>query len=180
MNKKGVFGLTSIRLFFASILVIALISYLIITIFGTLSDSDIIPQQTLSSTNSLVYSTPTTLSPVGEGISSSTLTTPNQTYLFFLNNDYVRVSSDEAVSITFWYKNLTSNWIFISNVSGTTYVNAVLGNPIQYPVYFNGSDYFIGKINSTKFFNGSIDDFRVYDYELNTTMINDIYTGGRK
>lgn len=42
MNKKGVFGLTSVQQFFAIILGIALLAYVIVVIMGTLDDSSIL------------------------------------------------------------------------------------------------------------------------------------------
>jgi len=42
MNKKGVFGLTSVQQFFAIILGIALLAYVIVVIMGTLASSNIL------------------------------------------------------------------------------------------------------------------------------------------
>jgi len=42
MNKKGVFGLTSVQQFFAIILGIALLAYVIVVIMGTLDNSSIL------------------------------------------------------------------------------------------------------------------------------------------
>jgi len=42
MNKKGVFGLTSVQQFFAIILGIALLAYVIVVIMGTLNASSIL------------------------------------------------------------------------------------------------------------------------------------------
>lgn len=42
MNKKGVFGLTSVQSFFAIILGIALLAYVIVVIMGTLQSSSIL------------------------------------------------------------------------------------------------------------------------------------------
>jgi len=44
MNRKGVFGLTSVQAFFAIILAVALLAYVIIIIMGTLSGANIVPQ----------------------------------------------------------------------------------------------------------------------------------------
>jgi hypothetical protein len=47
-DKKGVFGLTSVQQFFAIILGIALLAYVIIVIMGTLSISTILPVSSIS------------------------------------------------------------------------------------------------------------------------------------
>lgn len=43
MNRKGVFGLTSVQSFFAIILGVALLAYVIVVIMGTLNSSSILP-----------------------------------------------------------------------------------------------------------------------------------------
>lgn len=48
MNKRGVFGLTSVQQFFAIILGIALLAYVIVVIMGTLSSSTILATGSLA------------------------------------------------------------------------------------------------------------------------------------
>ena len=134
-----------------------------------------------SDTQTILSSSTDTLSPVGEGITSSEVKANNDTWLDFNSTaeDYVIVTLDVANSTTFWYKNETSDWIFVANASGTNYTNGVVGNPNQYPVFYNGSDYFIGKTDATTFFNGSIDNFRVYGFKLNVDLVEYLYSRGR-
>ena len=47
-NKKGVFGLTAIQSFFATILGIALLAYVIVIIMGTLSTASIVTSGSLA------------------------------------------------------------------------------------------------------------------------------------
>jgi len=62
-NKKGVFGLTAVQSFFAIILGIALLAYIIVIIMGVLSTSSIV------ATNTLAYNqTQTILNNVSTGI----------------------------------------------------------------------------------------------------------------
>lgn len=104
----------------------------------------------------------------------------NKTWLDFDGtNDYTLIDSNVITSVTFWYKNRTHDWIFVANVSGVEYINGLSGNPHQYPIYYNGSSYFLGKEDASTYFNGSIDDFRIYDLELNYQDINLIYSEGR-
>jgi uncharacterized membrane protein len=61
-DKKGMFGLNAVQSFFAIILGIALLAYVIVIIMGTLGTSTIVPQNTLSTTvinESLGKATPT-------------------------------------------------------------------------------------------------------------------------
>jgi len=131
-----------------------------------------------SSTKSILtnYNVATTLTPIGEGITSNSILTKNRTWLNF-TDDYVL--TDRYDTISFWYKNDTTPWTFVVNSSGTLYVNGSLGTPGIYPIYDNGSDMFIGKLNITEFFNGSIDDFRGYNNSINADLINLTYQGGR-
>lgn len=149
-NKNG--SIETARGFILGVVGLIIIGIVIIFIVNSMVDST-------SSSNSYVY---------------------NQTWLEFDGvNDYVLISSDIIDSISFWYANETSEWIFITNSSGTLYVNAVEESPLQYPIYHNGSAYFLGMYNETSYFNGSIDDFRIYEKELNITEIEDIYGNGK-
>lgn len=49
-NKKGVFGLSSVQSFFAIVLAVALLGYVIVIIMGTLNSTNIIPQSSLTTT----------------------------------------------------------------------------------------------------------------------------------
>ena len=48
MNKKGVFGLNAVQSFFATILGIGLLAYVIVIIMGTLSSANIVSTGTLA------------------------------------------------------------------------------------------------------------------------------------
>ena len=47
-DKKGVFGLTAVQAFFATILGIALLAYVIVIIMGTLQDANIVTANSLA------------------------------------------------------------------------------------------------------------------------------------
>jgi uncharacterized protein involved in cysteine biosynthesis len=64
LNKKGVFGLTSVQQFFAIILGIALLAYVIIVIMGTLQSATILTAGSLAKNQTDVI-----LSNVSSGIS---------------------------------------------------------------------------------------------------------------
>ena len=60
------------------------------------------------------------------------------------------------------------------------YVNNGTGNLTQYPAYHNGTHFFLGKTDATTFFNGSVDDFRVYNTSLSSDEVLNIYQEGRQ
>ena len=64
-NKKGVFGLTSVQAFFAIILGIALLAYVIVVIMGTLQTSNVVAAGTLAANQTTVI-----LQNVSAGITS--------------------------------------------------------------------------------------------------------------
>lgn len=64
-EKKAVFGLTSVQQFFAIILGLALLAYVIVVIMGTLANSSILPASSLAANQ-----TNTILSNVSSGITS--------------------------------------------------------------------------------------------------------------
>ena len=157
------------------------VSAIIIVIFGVFTISYSADQAELgefedfSSSQTILTETTETISPIGDGITSLTATALNQTWLDFDGiDDVVTLTSDEITSISFWYKNETLDWTFITNSSGTLYVDGVAATPEQFPVIYNGSDYLIGKEGAV-FFNGSIDDFRVYDSTLDAELVGLIY-----
>lgn len=95
-------------------------------------------------------------------------------------NDVVELTESEIDSITFWYNSSTSNvWIFIANVTGTTYVDGIANVPVEYPIFWDGSKYDFCMTDAVTFWDGWIDDVRIYSGQLNTTEITTLYTDGR-
>jgi hypothetical protein len=76
-NKKGVFGLTAVQAFFAIILGIALLAYIIVVIMGTLGGTNILDQLSGSVTNesgAYINSTSYTLDQAGlDGFGSASV-----------------------------------------------------------------------------------------------------------
>lgn len=161
--------------------VLAFVILILSIIFNAIPSEAISNSISNSDNQTILIESSTVLSPVGRGITSSTVKANNDTWLDFnnTNEDFVLVNSNIIDSITFWYKNETSEWIFVANSSGTNYVDSVIGSPNQFPVFYNGTGYFLGKTDGTTFFNGSIDDFRVYESTLQADLIILIYQDGR-
>ena len=65
MNRKGVFGLTSVQQFFAIILGVALLAYVIVIIMGTLQSANVVTAGSLASNQ-----TTSILANVSTGITS--------------------------------------------------------------------------------------------------------------
>lgn len=70
-NKKGVFGLTAVQQFFAIILGIALLAYVIVVIMGTLQTSSILPTSTVAA--SVANETGGTINTAGYTLAKSSL-----------------------------------------------------------------------------------------------------------
>ena len=120
--------------------------------------------------------TSTTLNEVPTSLSATAI---NNSWLSFDGvNDIIIIPYNITISI--WFKNSTSSvWTHLVNSSTQQFVNGEVGNPNQYPFYYNTTDYIIGKSNPTTFFNGSIDEIRVYSRELNEGEPMGLYLIGR-
>ena len=74
LNKRGIFGLTAIQAFFAIILAIALLAYVIVIIMGTLGSSSILQQTSATSVNETHASADTITLRSTAGASCGTIT----------------------------------------------------------------------------------------------------------
>ena len=88
----------------------------------------------------------------------------------------VTINITQVNTTLFWYKNTTSGWIHIANISGVAnYVNGEIGTPIQYPIYFVENSSQIGKTGGLDFFNGSIDEVTIWNRSLSDGEISQLY-----
>lgn len=126
MNKKGVFGLTSVQAFFAIILGIALLAYVIVVIMGTLTNSSLLPSgsKSGSTTNEsgsitstgyqlATYNRPgyqPTLVRVINGTSNKDIASGNWT----LAGDTIKNSSGTG-SVEWQYVNFTYTYVYDSD-----------------------------------------------------------------
>lgn len=115
-NENKVFGLNGVQLFFLSIFMIAILAYVMITIFGSLSSNSIIPQIGASNSTNFTYTTPTTFT-AQEGITSSGVqVNQNGSHLNFDGgNDIVTTGLNinnsffnQSLSISVWVKVLNN------------------------------------------------------------------------
>ncbi len=96
-------------------------------------------------------------------------------------NDFVNASglSGMGVSVEYWKKNATdSGWYHIANSSGTLYVNGAGGSGQNVFVTNASGNVVVGKDASGNFFNGTIDDVRIYNRSLSAQEIFDHYQKG--
>ncbi len=104
----------------------------------------------------------------------------NDTWLNFDGvNDVLEILINEP-TVSFWYRNSTSiPWIFIVNSSGTLYVNANVETPVEYPVLQNTTGFYLGQFNNSVFFNGSMDEIRIYNRTLNAGEVLTLFNLGK-
>ncbi len=136
-----------------------------------ISESD-----TISDSINKTYESPFLLAS-GSGIITSEVKVNNDTWIDCTTDDFVE--SERYDTISFWYMNSTVDWIFITNSSGTLYVDGVLGTPELFPVYDNGTKMFLCQTGEFTFFDGSFDDFRGYNSSIDAELVNLTYLGGR-
>lgn len=177
-EENSIFGLGTVKVVIIAVMFIAIIVIASIIALSSMAD---IQAETGSATQNnetfiSVYESNNSL--IHTNITSLSATRKNDTWLEFDGVDD-NVESERYNTISFWYKNATTDWTFIVNSSGTLYVNGSLGTPGIYPIYDNGINMYLGKLNSSFFFNGSMDDFRGYNNSIDAELVNLTYLGGR-
>ena len=91
-------------------------------------------------------------------------------------DDIVAEVTKDKVSFSFWYDNKSNNkWVHVVNSSGTLYVNGELGTPNEYPLYVYGTNVTIGRTTASNYFNGKIDEVRLYNRTLSTDEVKELY-----
>ena len=112
---------------------------------------------------------------------SLTATSYNDTWIYCDGtDDYLNVSDYDSLSVSFWYNSSTSGtWQHVVNNSVTTYVNGSEATPDEYPVYYDGDYYYFCKTDASTFWEGMIDEVKLYNTILNSTEVSDIYSDGR-
>jgi len=97
-------------------------------------------------------------------------------------DDYVQATVTQTkTSYSLWVKpTSTGLWEHVAKVSDTYYVNGVRGQtPTAFPIYVDGNTIYIGKIiDATTYFNGLIDDVRIYNYARSPEQILQDYNAG--
>ena len=166
-----------------SIVVFGVTILLVIILFGALAiyvgnqaKEDVMYDSTSESEERL-YTEAFELSKIGGGINTVTAQVYNDTYLSCDGvNDYIKITPSSNDTLAFWYNSSTSeSWQFVVNTFGTQYTNGSLGDAVEYPVYWDGTDYYFCKTDATTFWEGSIDKISIYDGQLTNTQISELY-----
>lgn len=138
-DRKGVFGLTSVQLFFATILGIALLAYVIIVIMGTLNGTAILSQSTYAGT--VTNETGAYINATGYTLAEATtsgFSSPVLTALFNSTDNSTIGLGNATVSAVGVITNLTvANWDdvsvsytynYIANSARQNELEQILGN----------------------------------------------------
>ena len=167
-NSIVVFGVT---ILLAIILFVALAIYV-----GNQAKEDVMYESTSESEERL-YTESFELSKIGGGINTVTAQVYNDTYLSCDgSNDYIKITPTTNDTLAFWYNSSTSEqWQFVVNNLGIKFTNGTQVDPVEYPVYWDGTDYYFCKTDATTYWEGSIDKISIYDGQLNNTQIQDLY-----
>lgn len=96
-------------------------------------------------------------------------------------DDYVQATvTQEKTTYSLWIKPANSVWEHVVKINGIYYVNTVQGTPTAFPIYVSGNTVQIGKTGASAYFNGLIDDVRIYNYARTLDEIRLDYNAGLK
>lgn len=136
-----------------------------------------------NNTNSSFVATTTsnsTLTPIGNGITSLTSTYQNDTWLSFDGtNDYLFIQDNNFTSVSYWVNDSDNEWLHIANASDTLYEERAIVTDFTLNAHKqNATGWYFG-INSSGFFEGNIDSINFYNETINNLTVEDIYSNGR-
>ncbi len=93
--------------------------------------------------------------------------------------DVVMNLSDNVESISFWYKkDGEEDWTHLLKSSTNYYINKELGVPDIFPIVINNNKMYIGRTSMSDYFDGQIDDVRIYNRALSAQEIDLLYSLG--
>lgn len=177
INKKGNIILYVIFSF------IALILFFLLAMIIPDTYDDLRVEKLYSSSSSFIATTTNneTLSYIGEGIKTITVTRQNSTWLDFDGvDDYLFIPQYDYYSVSFWVKGSTGDWLHVVNSSdGLIYEdNATVVSWTLNAFKRNSTGWYFG-INSSGYFNGSIDTIKFYNDTMNESQVSIIFADGR-
>jgi len=145
---------------------------------GNASDPNLVAWYPFDNNNSWDYSYAHDGSMVGNANLNQTFAKLGGGSMRFEGGGYVQATITETKeSIALWYRNLTGDWTFVVNASGTWYVNGAADTPEFFPVYISGNTVQIGK-TASDVHNGFIDEVRIYNDTLSDAEIQRMYDAG--
>jgi len=161
--------------FIVGIIILAIVVFIGAYYFQAYKETRLTDSLGLSELNFTSLSS-NTLSPIDNGITSESVKVLNDTFLYCDGiNDYIRITPSSNDTLSFYYNSSTSiQCQFVVNVMGVKYTNGSLGNPEEYPVYWDDPYYYFCKTDSTTFWAGYIDKISIYDGQLNNEEISEL------
>ncbi len=87
MNKKAILGLNTTIIFIVGILILSVMAFVIVMVVSVFPEVPTLNTETASTSQSILANSSATLSPIGEGITSSSGLSANQTWLEFDGDD---------------------------------------------------------------------------------------------
>lgn len=114
-------------------------------------------------------------------ITSLVTTDYNNTWLDCIIDSSLLVNINESKeTVSIWFKNDTTPWTSLIKSGDNIYINGSLDtNWTWLPYYISGDDLIFCKSNTSTFLNISIDTIRIYEQELNSNEVTQIYNYGK-
>ena len=88
--------------------------------------------------------------------------------------------SENKASVSLWYKNRNdSEWTHVVDTPSGFYVDASSSSPSTYPVVISGNNVHLGRTSLSDYFDGDLDEVRIYNRELSEDEIGWLYNAYR-
>ena len=122
----------------------------------------------------------TTLSPVGDHILDLNATYQNDTWISFDGvDDYLFIQDNGYTTISYWVNDSVTEWTHVVNDTEKIYENNVSVSSFTLNAHKqNATGWYLG-VNTTGFFNGSVDTIGFYNTTINQLIVGDLYNNGR-
>ncbi len=134
-----------------------------------------------SSSQTILSESTATLTPIGEGISSSEVNANNRTWINCTTSDSLVVDINESkATVSVWFNNLTTAWTSLIKSDGDIYINGSVDAAwIFLPYFVSGDIITFCKTDGSTFIDVSVDAIRVYEQALNSTEVTQVFNYGR-
>lgn len=153
----------------------------LITVQQAAQNVESIDIESLSSSQTILAASSDTLTQLGLGITSSEVKAYNNTWLNCSVDDSLTVTiTENKTTVSIWFANETTDWTSIINSNDTIYIDGSLDAGWTFlPYFISGDIVTFCKTDGSTFLDISIDAIRVYEKELNSTEVLEVYDYGR-
>lgn len=166
------------KIFLWFIISIGIFSLVILVLYVIMNSipSSAVPSTSTSTTQTVLANNN---SPVSVTPNPSSVRVKNTTWLECDGvDDFLAISNSKNETISFWYRNATTDWTHVVNSSGTLYVDGSLDTPLLYPLEINATHITFCKEGAT-FYDMDIDEIRLLNSTLDAGNVTEIYNEGR-